>query len=67
MIIRDACTCQRTGIVLGGREPSPDSPVVHHVVPHRGDPALFWDAANLETVSKAWHDEHGQREDLAQG
>lgn len=29
---------------------------VHHVIPHKGDPALFWDATNLESVCKRCHD-----------
>lgn len=53
---RDNYICQRTGIVCAGTSPAPDSPVVNHKTPHRGDPALFWDKDNLETVSKAVHD-----------
>lgn len=67
VLARDEYRCQRTGVLLGGRANAPDSPVVHHKTPHRGDPALFWDIANLEAVSKAWHDSEGQREDLAGG
>lgn len=65
VLIRDGYTCRRTGQVLGGRHPAPDSPVVNHKVPHRGDPALFWDIDNLETVSKAVHDREIQREERA--
>lgn len=64
---RDGWTCQRTGVLLVGAHPAGNSPVVHHKVPHRGDPDLFWDEANLETVSKQWHDSEGQREDLRGG
>lgn len=53
---RDAYTCQRTGEVCAGRHPAPNSPVANHVRPHKGDPALFWDEGNLETVTKAVHD-----------
>lgn len=63
--VRDAYTCQRTGAVLGGKHPAPDSPVVNHRIPHRGDPALFWDEDNLELVSKAVHDSEIQREERA--
>lgn len=65
VLMRDAYTCQRTGQVLGGRHPAPDSPVVNHRIPHRGDPALFWDIGNLETVAKAVHDSEIQREERA--
>lgn len=63
ILIRDAYTCQRTGQVLGGKHPDPDSPVVNHKRPHRGDERLFWDPNNLETVSKAVHDSTIQREE----
>ncbi|SMO99451.1 hypothetical protein SAMN06265173_1547 [Thalassovita litoralis] len=53
---RDGYTCQKTGVLLSGKHPAPNSPVVDHIVPHRGDPGLFWDQSNLQSVSKAWHD-----------
>ena len=53
---RDGWTCRMTGVPLIGAHPAPDSPVVDHVVPHRGDPVLFWDPANLQALSKAAHD-----------
>ena len=58
---RDGYECQATGAPLTGRHPAPDAPVVDHVRPHRGDPALFWDPANLRAVSKDWHDRVKQR------
>jgi len=61
VLIRDLYTCQQTGVILAGKANSPDSPVVDHKVPHRGDPALFWDINNLQAVSKAWHDSEKQR------
>ena len=65
VLVRDAYTCQRTGLLLGGKHPAPDSPVVNHKRPHRGDERLFWDPNNLETVSKAVHDSEIQREEQA--
>lgn len=53
---RDGYICQRTGVICAGVSPEPNSPVVNHRVPHRGDPALFWDETNLETVTKQVHD-----------
>lgn len=61
VMVRDLYICQRTGIMLIGKAPAPDSPVVHHKVPHRGDERLFWDIENLELVSKVWHDSEAQR------
>lgn len=60
VIVRDMSICQQTGVLLVGRHPAPDSPVVDHIVPHRGDPELFWDERNLQTVSKAYHDSEKQ-------
>jgi hypothetical protein len=60
ILIRDAFTCQKTGIMLLGKHPAPDSPTVHHRHAHRGDPALFWDPDNLESVAKSWHDSVAQ-------
>lgn len=64
---RDGWACRHTGVLLKGRPPAPDSPVVDHIRPHRGDPDLFWDPANLQAVSKAWHDREKQRQERADG
>lgn len=58
---RDSHVCQATGVALIGAHPAPDSPVIDHKRPHRGDPDLFWDEDNLWAVSKAWHDGVKQR------
>lgn len=60
---RDLYTCQRTGVLLTGKHPAPNSPVVDHKKPHRGDPDLFWDPENLMAVSKAYHDSEKQRQE----
>lgn len=62
---RDGYVCQRTGVLLTGAHPAPNSPVVDHITPHRGDPFLFWDPENLQTVSKQFHDSVKQREERA--
>jgi 5-methylcytosine-specific restriction protein A len=62
---RDGFICQRTGEVCSGRGNDPLSPVANHKRPHRGDPKLFWDLDNLETVTKAAHDGMIQREERA--
>lgn len=63
VLTRDLYTCQHTGILLSGRAPAPNSPVVHHKIPHRGNERLFWDINNLECVSKAWHDSEAQAQE----
>lgn len=60
---RDKWVCQATGILLVGVHPAPNSPVVDHIEPHRGDPDLFWDEDNLRAVSKEWHDREKQSQE----
>lgn len=35
--------------------------VVDHIVPHKGDRALFWDSTNWQPLCKPCHDRHKQR------
>jgi 5-methylcytosine-specific restriction enzyme A len=63
--VRDNYTCQRTGVLCVGKHPAPNSPVANHIRPHRGDPDLFWDPENIETVSKEVHDGLIQKEEQA--
>jgi 5-methylcytosine-specific restriction protein A len=63
VLVRDLYTCQRTGVLLTGKAPAPDSPIVHHRIPHKGNEQLFWDINNLTLVSKAWHDSEAQAEE----
>lgn len=60
IFIRDLYTCQATGLVLPGKHPAGNSPVCDHRIPHNGDPELFWDRGNLQTVAKSWHDARKQ-------
>lgn len=57
---RDGWTCQRTGVMLVGGRNAPNSAVVDHIKPHRGDLDLFWDPDNLQAVSKEYHDKTKQ-------
>jgi 5-methylcytosine-specific restriction protein A len=45
--------------VAGRLEPAM---VVDHVVPHRGDPVLFWDEGNWAAMCKPCHDAKTARE-----
>ena len=63
---RDNYTCQVTRTLCIGKYPAGNSPVADHKIPHRGDPALFWDESNIHTVSKEYHDSQKQREERAQ-
>jgi 5-methylcytosine-specific restriction protein A len=47
--------CQAAGYIK-------PSTVVDHVVPHRGDPKLFWDEANWAALCKPCHDAKTARE-----
>jgi 5-methylcytosine-specific restriction enzyme A len=48
--------CRQTGVLLVGKAPAANSPVVDHIKPHRGDRRLFFSLANLQVVSKRYHD-----------
>lgn len=61
--VRDAFICQRSGVLCIGKHPEPNSPVANHKRRHNGDPALFWDIDNIETVSKEVHDTIVQAEE----
>lgn len=38
--------------------------VVDHIIPHRGDPELFWDQRNWQTLCPDHHDIVKQREEV---
>ena len=40
--------------------------VVDHIVPHRGDPKLFWDTDNWQALCKSCHDHKTMTEDRYQ-
>lgn len=58
---RDDWTCRQTGVLLTSEPNRPNSATVDHIEPHRGDPDLFWDPGNLQSVAKSWHDRDKQR------
>lgn len=60
--VRDGFICQVTKLLCSGKHPAPNSPVADHIVEHHGDPDLFWDEANVRTVSKEYHDGERQAE-----
>lgn len=60
---RDGYVCQRSGVLCGGRGNDWNAPVANHIRAHRGDPVLFWDENNIETVTKQIHDSEIQREE----
>lgn len=37
--------------------------VVDHIIPHRGDPKLFWDESNWQALCKRCHDKKTGNED----
>lgn len=63
VLVRDLFFCQRTGVLLVSGKTAPNSAVVHHKTPHKGDERLFWDINNLEAVSKEWHDSEAQAQE----
>jgi 5-methylcytosine-specific restriction enzyme A len=68
ILIRDGYTCQKTGIMLVGKFPAPNSAVADHKIPvsvfwFDDRQYLFWDTDNIEAVSKAYHDAEKQKID----
>lgn len=61
VLVRDLFACRRCG------RPEADTSqlVADHVVPHRGDGALFWDETNLQCLCKRCHDTVKQQEERA--
>lgn len=48
--------CQKDGVVT-------EATVVDHVVPHRGNDALFWNTKNHQALCKLCHDKVKQKEE----
>src|SRR5450631_2236881 len=46
--------CKELGVVM-------EAQVTDHVVPHHGDPNLFWDPMNLQGLCKVHHDSDKQQ------
>ncbi len=62
--LRDGYTCQRCQCIVVMRDRHhPSAAVAHHKVKHRGDPKLFFDLSNVETVCKSDHDKLIQKEE----
>lgn len=54
--LREHPFCAVCGKALRGSDA-----VVDHIVPHRGDDALFWDESKWQALCKFCHDSHKQR------
>jgi len=57
---RDLFTCQ---CGCGTIEPDTSQLVGDHKIPHRGNPDLFWDIDNVQTLTKPCHDRVKQAEE----
>jgi 5-methylcytosine-specific restriction protein A len=63
---RDGWMCKQTGVYLVEGRTADNAAVVDHIIPHRGDLALFFDLDNLQSVAKSWHDSEKQKAEKAQ-
>jgi 5-methylcytosine-specific restriction endonuclease McrA len=64
ILVRDGMMCQGCDVphqLSDKVKHAPNSPIVDHKIPHRGNLALFWDEDNLQAVCKAWHDSTKQK------
>jgi len=63
ILVRDLFTCQMCGKV------QPDHSQLHadHIKRHRGNPKLFWDPKNLQTLcADPCHNKHKQQQEAAE-
>ena len=63
-LLRDLYTCQRCKVPLKRGTMHPQSAVVHHIKAHKGDPALFFDINNLQSVCWSCHSGAIQSEEV---
>lgn len=63
-LLRDAFTCQRCKCILKRGRSHPQSAVVHHINPHKGDHDLFFDLNNLQSVCWTCHSGAIQSEEV---
>lgn len=63
VLVRDLFTCKMCGTL----QPDPSDLVADHIKRHRGNPHLFWDPKNLQTLC-AWpcHNQHKQAQEAAE-
>ena len=64
VLLRDGFQCQRCGCYLRRGRSHPQAAVVHHIRPHKGNPTLFYDINNLQSICKKEHDSEAQSEDV---
>ncbi len=65
---RDGYTCQKTGEILFGKYPAPNSPCADHIIPAHvfwfdGRQHLFWDDDNIQTLSLKYHVNEKQKQE----
>lgn len=64
-LVRDGYQCQHCGcILITGDRHHPHAAVVHHKKAHKGDPVLFFDLNNTESVCKSDHDTLLQKQEV---
>lgn len=56
VFIRDQYICKICGKVAHTNHKHPHAAIADHIVPHKGDKALFFDIDNIQTVGKSCHD-----------
>ena len=64
ILTRDGYRCQKCDVALSGGRSNPNSAVVHHKIPHKGDLELFYDPNNLEAVCWKCHSGALQSEEV---
>lgn len=63
VLVRDQFTCAMCKRLCAGKGEA----VADHIIPHRGDEAMFWDADNLQCLCKSCHDGVKAKQERQQG
>ena len=63
VLVRDQFTCAMCKRLCAGKGEA----VADHIIPHRGDEAMFWDADNLQCLCKSCHDGAKAKQERQQG
>lgn len=62
-LTRDLWQCRQCMTPLTTGRTAPNAAAVDHIKPHKGDPALFLDLGNLQSLCKRCHDSGKQADE----
>ena len=63
IFVRDRYICAICGSLCTGQGRSKRAPIADHIIPHKGNRALFWNEENIQTLCYSCHSRHKQRQE----